>query len=300
MICSKCGKQNPENNAFCCGCGLKLEVGMHCASCGSDLRSGDAFCGKCGTAANKTIDEHTHHMPPDSEVKPEPTVVIAPVPTPEPEPAPEPEPVPTPTPPPAEHHAQQNHHINPANSQYTNYRQPQVQPNYVSGNQPHPYRRLGGFLAWIAYGQPIGAVILILSEFAGLAFLFRLFSDRGFDLSILGGAFVLPLLITLGLYVFYLIFAFRFCSMIRNRNSRFFRLFENTMIFFFVLNVIVVIASPWHGIADIIGYTIGVVIVFVLWALYFSKSVRVHIYFGSEKFRRRSIFLKNTRPPRVH
>jgi class 3 adenylate cyclase len=46
MICTVCQHENPPGNAFCGGCGAKLQP--VCPQCGHASSSAEAFCGKCG------------------------------------------------------------------------------------------------------------------------------------------------------------------------------------------------------------------------------------------------------------
>ncbi len=50
VICPNCGTLNPDDEAFCVNCGLKLEieeVKRYCPNCGAENAADSAFCFKC-------------------------------------------------------------------------------------------------------------------------------------------------------------------------------------------------------------------------------------------------------------
>jgi CheY-like chemotaxis protein len=52
MYCAACNTDNPDDAAFCGGCGGDLRAAMRCAGCGRELAGGARFCHGCGTAAD--------------------------------------------------------------------------------------------------------------------------------------------------------------------------------------------------------------------------------------------------------
>ena len=48
MICSKCGKEIPENVAFCPVCGTPVKKKAFCGKCGAEIAPGQSFCAACG------------------------------------------------------------------------------------------------------------------------------------------------------------------------------------------------------------------------------------------------------------
>lgn len=56
VSCPKCGTPNPAGNAFCGGCGVRLEKLKACPSCGAEVTPGFRFCGKCGAMVDGAAD----------------------------------------------------------------------------------------------------------------------------------------------------------------------------------------------------------------------------------------------------
>lgn len=50
MIKCKCGYESSDGSAFCCNCGLKLEIA--CASCGNIIPASAKFCSNCGASTS--------------------------------------------------------------------------------------------------------------------------------------------------------------------------------------------------------------------------------------------------------
>lgn len=50
VICPNCGTLNPDSEAFCVNCGLKLEIEeikKYCPACGAENSADSSFCAKC-------------------------------------------------------------------------------------------------------------------------------------------------------------------------------------------------------------------------------------------------------------
>ena len=92
-------------------------------------------------------------------------------------------------------------------------------------------------------------------------------------------------------------FIIKYFSMIINKNARFFRYFEIATIINICTNLANIIIQPGFNppsiVRNMLAFTIGA----ALWFTYFSKSVRVRTYFGSDEYLRRSIFLKKLPSP---
>ena len=156
------------------------------------------------------------------------------------------------------------------------------------------YSRLGGFLAFIAYGQAAGAVlmgislILTLAAFARYRQYFAYFG--GAYSSLYGFAVFFAVAATaLGMFVCLKLF-----NMIRNRDANCLRFYETLILVEGVLYFFL-IAAGGNGryVSGLIGMGIG----FFVFTTYFRKSVRVRTYFGSDAYLKRSIFFKNCVPP---
>ena len=54
MICASCQHANPDDAAFCGGCGASLRAATACPACGRDNPSGQTFCNGCGQRLEAT------------------------------------------------------------------------------------------------------------------------------------------------------------------------------------------------------------------------------------------------------
>jgi len=293
--CVSCGSTLFPDDDFCENCGNPVKQAANqnqtqpspevlpqtpspcCVSCGSVLIPNDDFCVSCGNPVKQVPNQNqtqTLHM-----MRPKPS---------------------TPT---ISHSFDSvKARVNDATDRLLGeYNEPTI--NELSTKQPHPYHQLGGWLAFFAYGQPIGAVgfiligiIELITTLYGLYYLNQIFG--GFS-GVYGISFYifLALLANFAIYTIFIVFAFKFHSMVKRKDPRFFRLFENTLIFFFGLSIILYLVTPYTSFTEIVSYVISTALVVVIWSLYFSKSVRVRTYFGSDEYLRRSIFLKNVTTP---
>ena len=161
---------------------------------------------------------------------------------------------------------------------------------------PHPYHHLGGWLAFWAYSQLIalGFVIIItlrsISQLSPLMPLLRLI-DPSLATRI---TFAMVINVVHVVIVGYL--TIKYFLMIKRREAKFFRYFEIEVILAVCMYLVVLIILPGfdsQGILQLLASVAGIAI----WFTYFSKSVRVRTYFGSDEYLRRSIFLKEVSSP---
>lgn len=176
--------------------------------------------------------------------------------------------------------------------------QPRQQPYPPQQSRPtnpnHPYHRLGGWLAVLCYGLLIGAVLLSLQ---GVIAAFNIFSYASY----LGFKAVFSGLLVIAIFVPGVYCSYQMHSMIKRRDPSFLRFYELTMLIYMGADVFLMLFANRVGFLILpsrdIGALIEVAVVFAIWLLYFSRSVRVRTYFASDEYLRRSIFLKNCAGP---
>lgn len=160
----------------------------------------------------------------------------------------------------------------------------------------HPYQKLGGFMAFLAYGQLLFGLYLVLCI---LFFLFGGF--RG----MIPLWLMLMLLGTLGVAAYLHV---KYFLMVQKKDAGFLRYIEmwtfigwGVIVFLFLVFYIYIKNAFGEYSSVIIAPVLGEVIVYslievgidVLEFLYYGKSVRVRTYFGSDEYLRRSIIFHN-------
>jgi len=161
---------------------------------------------------------------------------------------------------------------------------------------PHPYHKLGGWLGFIAYAQPIAVVIMALVVAANFFISFYTLNNLG-ALSYVGGVFWFANIIQLiGLGVVSY-FCLKFSSMIRHKDPKFLRFYEQAMLIQAGIYVALMIFSSFQSVGEHMASIVQAVILFFIWTTYYRKSVRVRTYFGTDEYLRHSIFFNNTQSP---
>jgi hypothetical protein len=113
-------------------------------------------------------------------------------------------------------------------------------------------------------------------------------------------------------YAILIILSIKLFLMIQKKDTGFLNFYETAIL----LNMgIIIIAAIMFGmytqsmlgvfssyafgriIGSVVGILIFVAIGFGIWLSYFSKSVRVRTYFGTDEYLKKSIFCKNVTPP---
>ncbi len=173
----------------------------------------------------------------------------------------------------------------------------------------HEYQNLGGWLAVIAYGNLIGAALMLVRLIMNLS---DLSAVKSMTFGYAGG-------ITSTIAVFLVIFyaaaiaaALGFFMMIQRKNSGFLLYYEVVMLAAAGLVILAGIIAgmsvssmlgSFAGFATgklfgrVVGYVLCIAIALAIGLSYFSKSVRVRTYFGTDEYLLKSIFCKNIKAP---
>ena len=167
---------------------------------------------------------------------------------------------------------------------------------------PHPYHKLGGWLAFITYAQLIAMILVVIAVVVTFFLILRAASYFGGFLGFggIGGFLIVISLIEIAVLVLCVFIAVKFFTMIKSKNPRFLRFYELMCVIFVAMEVIVLIFSGlsyYLDAGDSIQSIISSLIGFFIWTTYFRKSVRVRTYMGSDEYLRRSIFFKNAIAP---
>ena len=170
-----------------------------------------------------------------------------------------------------------------------NIQQPQPQPEYT--RYPHPYHKLGGFLAFIAYAQLVGIGLMVFAFVVGLAATLRYWE-------FLGAIAGISLLVQFAGYGVACFFCAKFSSMLRKKDPKFLRFYELTMLTMCAISLAVLGFSGFRSFSmEMLQSLLSAVLGFLIWTTYFRKSVRVRTYMGSDAYLKYSIFFKNATAP---
>ena len=162
------------------------------------------------------------------------------------------------------------------------------QPEYQ--RYPHPYHQLGGWLGFVTYAQLVAVGLMTV------LFLFSAFLVFKY-LRYLGAWSIILLLIEFVGYGITCFFCVKFYTLIKDKNPRFLRFYELTMITLCSIYVLILILPGVQANAESIRSLLSGLLGFFIWTTYFRKSVRVRTYMGSDAYLRYSIFFKNTIAP---
>lgn len=151
--------------------------------------------------------------------------------------------------------------------------------------QTHPYQKLGGILAAYAYVSlliGIGCILFVIFNIFNATNLFMVFS-----------------LIMFCVVAFWYI---RLFLMIQRKDAGFLGFYEafGIIIHAAYAAIMLVVGGPYYGayvFAVILSTIIRSAPAYVASIIYFSKSVRVRTYFGTDEYIKKSIFMKNSTPP---
>lgn len=154
-------------------------------------------------------------------------------------------------------------------------------PNPAPAYADHPYKRLGGWLAVFAYAQIVVTILTSISLFIAVILALPY-------LSMVGARYIFFLVIGLASFAVTVYVCIRLFRMIRNRNVLFLRFYELWLMIELVCATICIVFRL-GGVADNISTLVSSGIGFVFWEIYFLRSERVRIYFGSDEYIRRSL-----------
>lgn len=172
----------------------------------------------------------------------------------------------------------------------------------------HPYCKLGGWLAVITYGLLAAVGIIVLGGVIEGITLIRYagYLARYWDKVKLYFLCLLEIVV----YVPVVYFCIKMYQMIKNRDPRFLRFYERAILalagayIVLMLFIVVSFSGIFGGVhwglfsfGDYFKPLLESMIVFVIYLAYFSKSVRVRTYFGTDEYLKQSIFLKNCQAP---
>ena len=242
---------------------------MFCSNCGNKLPNDASFCNNCGTAVGQApSDTSSQQSQQARNQQPNPTASV------------DFEAL----------KARGKGFVNKALGD--DFQSTTSEPTYEK--HPHPYHALGGWLAVFAYAQPIIFGLLIIANLAGI---FAMFPLLRWISGFMATRIVFAMIIYLICFAAIAFLSIKFFLMVRSKDARFFRYYEVALILsvgmYIVVHTILPGINALFFFRDILSSGVGIAI----WILYFSKSVRVRTYFGSDEYLRRSIFLKNVPSP---
>jgi len=154
----------------------------------------------------------------------------------------------------------------------------------------HPYHQLGGWLGFMAYGLLVAVGLLAIT--ALISFYTTIQYAR-----YIGAWIVFASIFEMIAYGFVVLYCIKMFSMILNKNPRFLRFYELTILTTFGISVFAIIVTGFNINSEIIGDMLQSIILFLIWSSYFCKSVRVRTYFGTDDYLRQSIFFKGRKSP---
>ncbi len=190
-----------------------------------------------------------------------------------------------------------------------------VQDNNVTHNSTmatHPYQSMGGWLAFFTYSWLIAGICCILLIILQLLSLTTLNFKAGSYLgNVIGQAVGIGTLIMVVCYSIYAALCFNLHSKMKDKDTGFLHFYESMWIFTFLFYIascfFPYITNPtllkYIGtympsmLLSMLKTVVGPLIGFILTMLYFSKSVRVRTYFGTDEYLRKSRFLASTPSP---
>lgn len=190
-----------------------------------------------------------------------------------------------------------------------------IQDNNVKHNSTmatHPYQSMGGWLAFFTYSWLIAGICCILLIILQLLSLTTLNIKAGSYLgNVVGQAVGIGTLIMVVCYSIYAALCFNLHSKMKDKDTGFLHFYESMWIFTFLFYIascfFPYITNPtllkYIGnympsmLLSMLKTVVGPLIGFILTMLYFSKSVRVRTYFGTDEYLRKSRFLASTPSP---
>lgn len=152
---------------------------------------------------------------------------------------------------------------------------------------PDSYRHLGGWLAVLTYGLLVVVALIAIGAVLGA---FTLIKYAKY----LGAGFLLLGVLDIALYIPVVYYCIKMYRMIKERNCMFLRFYEMTMLVLCGINLLFMVIGGFSFYLSSGRYLKSMlqsIIIFAIWMAYFTKSVRVRTYFGSDKYLKHSIIL---------
>ena len=175
---------------------------------------------------------------------------------------------------------------------------PEIDEYRANSYLGHVYSKLGGWLLLTVVGNIVGAVqaAALLALFSFLfAMLIMNVGDQGIfivSMTVVGLAFLMVVVMRIV-----------FAAMVIKRNPRFLRFYDICMIIdacaFIAIALIFMGMSGNAAFLGMIAAAPGALIGYIIWRVYYCRSLRVYIYMGSDEYLRRSVFSKNAIPPMI-
>lgn len=160
-------------------------------------------------------------------------------------------------------------------------------PSAGVNSPPSSYHELGGWLAVLTYGLLVAVALIAIGAVLG-----------GFTLikyaKYLGAGFLLLGVLDIALYIPVVYFCLKMYRMIKERNCLFLRFYEMTMLVLCGISLLFMVIGRFHpylSSGEYLKSMIQGIIIFAIWMAYFTKSVRVRTYFGSDEYLKHSIIL---------
>lgn len=152
---------------------------------------------------------------------------------------------------------------------------------------PDSYRQLGGWLAVLTYGLLVAVALIAIGAVLGGITLIKYAKYLGAGLLLLG-------LLDIALYIPVVYYCLKMFQMIKARDCMFLRFYEMTMLVLGGAHIVLMVIGAMSGylsVGDHFKSLLEALIVFAIWMTYFTKSVRVRTYFGSDEYLKHSIIL---------
>lgn len=156
-----------------------------------------------------------------------------------------------------------------------------------SYSPPSSYHELGGWLAVLTYGLLIAVALIAIGAVLSGFTLIRYAKYLGIGFLFLG-------LLNIALYIPAVYFGIKMYRMIKERNCMFLRFYEMTMLVLCGISLVFMVVgglNVYISTSEYVKSMLQSLIVFAIWMTYFTKSVRVRTYFGSDEYLKHSIIL---------
>ncbi len=179
------------------------------------------------------------------------------------------------------------------------------QPNYGAPQQPYnqapmqsyppqmvgnpQYQTMGGWLLFFVIVMLIGGVTSIVSGIE----VFSLAGALSYMLGMIGEGWMTGILYVVSIgVIFCAIFVFYIVYLVFQRQSSFLRMYQLYSFIIIAMNAIIAIIYSQAGLnsAELWSNLVTAVVELLLMTLYYSRSVRVRTYMGSDEYMRQAFF----------